>query len=74
VLRQVGLVQVRRDGRRTLCRLEADGLRPLHEWTETFERFWQHQLTRVKERAERQSRTGGRQLGDTSHKKKETRR
>jgi len=23
-----------------------------HEWTETFERYWRHQLSRVKERAE----------------------
>jgi len=30
-------------------------IRPLHEWTETFERFWRHQLNRVKERAEAKS-------------------
>jgi hypothetical protein len=24
----------------------------MYEWTATFERFWQHQLKRVKERAE----------------------
>ena len=28
-------------------------IRPLHEWTGQFERYWRHQLTRVKERAER---------------------
>ena len=53
VLRQVGLVRVRRDGRRTVCRINADGLRPLYEWTATFERFWRNQLKRVQERAER---------------------
>ena len=53
VLRDVGLVQVRRDGRRTVCRINADGLRPLHEWAGTFERVWQSQLKRVKQRAER---------------------
>jgi DNA-binding transcriptional ArsR family regulator len=52
VLRDVGLVHVRRDGRQKLYRTNAEALRPLHEWTSTFERFWQHQLKRVKERAE----------------------
>ena len=52
VLRDVGLVQVRRDGRRRLYRTNAQAIRPLHEWTKTFERFWQHQLSRVKELAE----------------------
>jgi len=52
VLRDVGLVHVRRDGRRMLYRTNAEAIRPLHEWTSTFERFWGHQLNRVKERAE----------------------
>jgi DNA-binding transcriptional ArsR family regulator len=52
VLRDVGLVRVRRDGRRMLYRTNAQAIRPLHEWAGTFERFWQHQLNRVKERAE----------------------
>jgi len=34
-------------------RTNPGAIRPLHEWTRTFERFWTHQLTRVKERAER---------------------
>ena len=52
VLREVGLVRVRRDGRRMLYRTNADALRPLHEWTKTFERFWHHQLNRIKQQAE----------------------
>jgi DNA-binding transcriptional ArsR family regulator len=52
VLRDVGLVHVRRDGRRIFYRTNVEAIRPLHEWTQTFERFWRHQLTRVKERAE----------------------
>jgi hypothetical protein len=35
-----------------LYRTNADAIRPLHEWTESFARFWRHQLTRIKERAE----------------------
>lgn len=52
VLRDVGLVRVRRHGRQMLYRTNAEAIRPLHEWAGTFERFWSHQLSRVKERAE----------------------
>lgn len=52
VLRDVGLVRVRRNGRHMFYRTNAESIRPLHEWTKTFERMWAHQLTRIKERAE----------------------
>jgi DNA-binding transcriptional ArsR family regulator len=52
VLRDVGLVRVRREGRNMLYSLDAEAIRPLFEWTQTFERFWRHQLERVKQRAE----------------------
>jgi DNA-binding transcriptional ArsR family regulator len=52
VLRDVGLVRGRRNGRHMLYRTNAEAIRPLHEWTQTFERLWAHQLSRVKERAE----------------------
>jgi DNA-binding transcriptional ArsR family regulator len=52
VLKDVGLVHLRREGRRALYRTNADAVRPLHEWTGTFERYWSHQLNRIKERAE----------------------
>src|SRR5260370_36505936 len=52
VLRDVGLVHVRRDGRQKLYKTNAEAIRPLHDWTSTFERYWRHQLNRVKERAE----------------------
>lgn len=52
VLRNVGLVHMRRNGRHKLYRTNAQAIRPLHEWAETFERYWTHQLSRVKERAE----------------------
>jgi DNA-binding transcriptional ArsR family regulator len=53
VLRDVGLVRVRREGRNMLYSLDAEAIRPLYEWTRTFERFWRHQLQRVKDRAEK---------------------
>jgi DNA-binding transcriptional ArsR family regulator len=52
VLRDVGLVRLRRKGRHVFYRTNAEAIRPLHEWTKTFERLWQHQLNRVKDRAE----------------------
>ena len=52
VLRDVGLVRMRCQGRQKLYRTNAAALRPLHDWTATFERYWQHQLLRVKELAE----------------------
>ena len=35
-----------------LYRTNPEAIRPLHEWTKTFERYWTHQLKRVKELAE----------------------
>jgi DNA-binding transcriptional ArsR family regulator len=52
VLRDVGLVRMRCQGRQKLYRTNAEAIRPLHEWAATFERYWQHQLNRVKELAE----------------------
>jgi DNA-binding transcriptional ArsR family regulator len=57
VLHDVGLVRCRRDGRQMLYRTNAEAIRPLHEWTKTFERLWQHQLLRIKERAEAKAQT-----------------
>jgi DNA-binding transcriptional ArsR family regulator len=55
VLLDVGLVQMRREGRQVLYRTNAEALQPLHEWARRFERYWRGQLGRVKERAERQA-------------------
>ena len=55
VLKDVGLVRARREGRQMFYRTNAEAIRPLHEWTETFARFWRHQLLQVKERAEQKS-------------------
>jgi len=56
VLRRVGLVRVRRHGRQMLYQTNPDAIRPLYEWTKTFERLWAHQLLRIKERAEEKQR------------------
>jgi len=57
VLKDVGLVEVRREGRQMLYKVNAMAIRPLHEWTSTFERLWKHQLLRIKERAEAKAET-----------------
>ena len=56
VLRDVGLVDIRRDGRQIFYRTNAEGIRPVHEWASRFERYWRKQLTGIKERAERAER------------------
>lgn len=53
VLRKVGIVSASRQGRRRLYRLNPQELKSVHDWTETFERYWTHQLHRIKDRAER---------------------
>ncbi len=55
VLREVGIVSASRHGRRRLYRLNAEKLQPVHEWAKTFERYWTHQLDRIKERSERKA-------------------
>ena len=52
VLKEVGLVTARRDGKQMFYRTNADALRPVHDWTKTFEQLWTNQLARIKERAE----------------------
>jgi len=55
VLRKVGIVSASRDGRRRLYRLNAEELKPVHDWVKTYERYWSHQLDSIKERAERKA-------------------
>ena len=52
VLRDTGLVTVRRDGRRTLYRVNGETLRTIHDWSGMFARHWRGQLRRIKAHAE----------------------
>ena len=56
VLRQVGLVAVEMAGQRRLYRLNPQELKPVHDWIQTFERFWTDQLASIKEAAEKKAR------------------
>ena len=73
VLHDVGLVRMRCQGRQKLYRTNAAAIRPLHEWASTFERYWSHQLNRVKELAETMSRQGSSDLKPSNQKVKENR-
>ncbi len=59
VLREVGLVDVREQGRRRLYRLNGNALKPIHDWVKEFERSWSERfdamddvITELKEREE----------------------
>jgi DNA-binding transcriptional ArsR family regulator len=52
VLREVGLVRLRREGRKTMVRINPETLRTIHEWITLFERQWRGQLRRIKAHAE----------------------
>jgi DNA-binding transcriptional ArsR family regulator len=56
VLRKVGLVSVKKQGRERWYRLDGQGLKNVHDWVKTFERLWSHQLNRIKERAEQKAK------------------
>jgi DNA-binding transcriptional ArsR family regulator len=40
VLREVGAVAVREDGRQRLYRLNGPALKPIHDWVKAYERTW----------------------------------
>ncbi|HEY5547811.1 MAG TPA: metalloregulator ArsR/SmtB family transcription factor [Gemmatimonadaceae bacterium] len=40
VLREVGLVEVRGQGRQRMYRLNGEPLKPIHDWVKNYERTW----------------------------------
>ncbi len=49
VLREVGAVDVREDGRRRLYRLNGHALKPIHDWVAGYERSWSERFDRLDE-------------------------
>ncbi|MGE5801667.1 MAG: ArsR/SmtB family transcription factor [Gemmatimonadota bacterium] len=47
VLREVGLVHVREDGRHRLYRLNGRPLKSIHEWVKNYEQAWNEQFDRL---------------------------
>jgi DNA-binding transcriptional ArsR family regulator len=47
VLREVGAVQVREDGRQRLYRLNGSALKPIHDWVASYERSWSERFAEL---------------------------
>ena len=55
VLRKVGVVTVVKRGQHRLYRLHAAQLKPVHDWVKVYERYWTHQVSRIKQQAEQKA-------------------
>jgi DNA-binding transcriptional ArsR family regulator len=47
VLREVGAVDVRGEGRQRLYRLNGHALKPIHDWVKNYERSWDERFDRL---------------------------
>ena len=47
VLREVGAVDVRDEGRQRLYRLNGHALRPIHDWVKAYEHSWSERFDRL---------------------------
>jgi DNA-binding transcriptional ArsR family regulator len=47
VLREVGVVAVRHEGRQRLYRLNGRALKPIHDWVKTYERTWSERFEQL---------------------------
>jgi DNA-binding transcriptional ArsR family regulator len=47
VLREVGAVDVREEGRRRLYRVNGYALKPIHDWVKNYERSWSDRFDRL---------------------------
>jgi DNA-binding transcriptional ArsR family regulator len=47
VLREVGAVDVRDEGRQRLYRLNGHALKPIHDWVKTYERSWSERFDQL---------------------------
>jgi DNA-binding transcriptional ArsR family regulator len=54
-LRKAGVVTVIRRGQHRMYRLNAEGLKPVHDWVKGFEHYWTHQVDQIRQRAERKA-------------------
>jgi DNA-binding transcriptional ArsR family regulator len=63
VLREVGVVDVRNDGRQRLYRLNGHALKPIHDWVRGYERTWSERFDQLdvvlKELKEKEDEDGG---------------
>jgi DNA-binding transcriptional ArsR family regulator len=55
VLLQVGVVNVTKRGQHRMYRLDPTQLKPVHDWVKSYERYWAHQISRIKQIAEQRT-------------------
>jgi DNA-binding transcriptional ArsR family regulator len=60
VLREVGVVDVRDEGRERLYRLNGHGLKPIHDWVKHYEHSWSERFDRLDVVLEDLKTAGGR--------------
>ena len=70
-LRKAGVVTVVKRGQHRMYRLNAAGLKPVHDWVKVFEHYWTHQVDQIKQRAERKALERLVRLEDNPNRKKE---
>src|SRR5262245_1835703 len=63
VLREVGLVDVREEGRQRLYRLNGQSLKPIHDWVSRYERWWSERFERMDVVLEELQQEEGREHG-----------
>jgi DNA-binding transcriptional ArsR family regulator len=47
VLREVGLVRARDEGRQRIYRIDASALKPIHDWVQRYEEMWSERYDRL---------------------------
>jgi len=55
VLREVGIVTVKKLGKSRVYDLNSDRLRTIQDWLQTLEKHWERQLDRIRARAEKRA-------------------
>ena len=70
-LRKAGVVTMVKRGQHRMYRLNAEGLKPVHDWVKVFEHYWTHQVDQIKRRAERKALERMIRLDDGAKQKEE---
>ena len=66
VLREVGLVEVRDEGRQRLYRLNGRPLKPIHDWVQTYQDLWTERFEPAGRGADGTQGQGGRRWQQTT--------
>jgi DNA-binding transcriptional ArsR family regulator len=57
ILRECGLLVIRKEGRERYCEAQLHRLKEVAEWTEQYNRFWTMKLTKLKTFLEEEAKT-----------------